>query len=133
MIYFLISIAILSLVLYWFRKASKFNFCALCGATVITWVAGLMFLYKGRVIDPVILAILMGASVGAVATLYGNKLGLFWKTSVVVLGAPFVYFLLQKELAKAAVSLGCLLLVSFVMYIFKSKQETKEDNFKNCC
>ncbi len=110
--------------------------CPICAAVVLAWLAGLVTLYSGATwLDPLIVGILMGASLGALAEKYGGKLGFWWKTLFVVLGLPAIYFMIEKDLAKG---LGMLLILAVVTLLFR-KTETdragvgKKDLFKNCC
>lgn len=135
MIYYLLAIALLTLILWGLYKAKAISVCPICAAVVITWVGGLAALYwRASWSNPLIVAILMGASIGALADKYGSKFGFLWKSAVVLLGLPAVYFLTQKALWPG---LGLVLLLGLVTVLSHNNNPTgsheKKDLFKNCC
>lgn len=135
MTYYLLSIALVTLVFWGLYKAHILSVCPICAGVVITWVVGVAALYSGAVwANPLGIAILMGASVGALADKYGNKYGLFWKSAVVLLGVPAIYLLVQKSLWQ---SLALLAVIAVVTVYTKLKSKPlvsqKKDLFKDCC
>ena len=135
MLYYLLSIALLTLIFWALHKARIIPVCPICAGVVITWVGGVVALYFGAWwANPMIIAILMGASMGAIADKYGNKFGLLWKSAVVLLGLPAIYFLVQKLLWQ-----GLGLVVIFLIltvFLYRSNKEVssdKKDLFKDCC
>src|SRR3989344_8480013 len=76
----------------------QYKICPICALVVIVWVAGLFGIYLDAVwADPLIVAMLMGGSVGALAEKYGSRLGPVWKAVFVILGFIAVYFLVNKS------------------------------------
>lgn len=112
----------------------KNSICPICALVVVTWVLGLTGIYLNQPwANAVIVAILMGASLGAVAEKYGRKFGFVWKVLVVLFGAPAIYFLIIKS---ALIGLGLVLVMAlFTIFLHRSKQAKfdKEDLFKDCC
>ena len=106
--------------------------CPICAAVVITWAGMLVWMWSGHEVDKILLATLMGMSVGAIATKYGqNKI---WKSAMVILAVPLVWFALKDQPGTAAVFLGLIILPSLY---FNSKLNMKgdqqSDRFKDCC
>lgn len=135
MIYFLISILVLTLIFAWLYKIKVVTVCPICAGVVITWIAGIVLLYYGSTwANPLIIAILMGASLGALADRYGSRFGLIWKSAVVIIGLPSIYFIVQKSLWQGLI----LITVMVIITIFFNKQNApalrnKKDLFKDCC
>ena len=132
--YSLLAIIVLTATLVLARGHDS-NFCPICIATVAVWGVSLALLYFGPagLVDPLFLAVLMGASVGAVATKYGNNWGLLWKTSVVVIGTPAVYFAASRQTGRALAFAAVLAVITVVSASVKRKPSVVEDRFKNCC
>ena len=135
--YLLLLLIALTLVFWLLRQLKIFTVCPICSAALLTWVIGVVLLYLGSPFaSPLFVALLVGASLGALAEKWGSKLGFFWKALWVLLGSSGAYFLLNKELLKAAPLLGALLVVTLV-FIFSSTKEPSgrslKDRFKDCC
>lgn len=135
MLYYLLSIAVLTLIFWGLHKARIIPICPICSGVVITWVGGIIAFYYGASwANPMIIAILMGASMGALADKYGNRFGLLWKTVVVLLGLPAIYLLMQKSLWQG---LGLVILLILISVISNKKDASvlhnKKDLFKDCC
>lgn len=137
MIYFLASILILALVFTYLYKARITTVCPICAGVVITWLIGIVGIYTDQAwADPMLVAILLGASLGALADKYGSKLGLVWKTLVVLIGFPAIYFIVQEK-----IWLGIALIIGLIILTFvagKNKTNHKlhshnKDLFKECC
>lgn len=107
--------------------------CPICAVVVITWSAMLVWMWTGHNIDKTLLAILMGMSAGAIATKYGHNI--VWKSLMVILSVPAVWYVTKDEPGTAAIFLGLIILPSIY---FNSKLNTKKgvqqaDRFKDCC
>jgi hypothetical protein len=135
MIYYLISITVITLVFWGLHKAHIIPLCPICAGVVITWVGGAIALYYGTAwANPLIIAVLMGASMGALADKYGSRFGLFWKSSIVLLGLPAIYLIVQKSLWQGIGLVGIIIILT----IFSNKKSApalrdKKDLFKDCC
>ncbi len=133
MIYLLISIFILTVVLYFVRKTSDLNICPICIATVFTWIwAFIAVAFKLLDTSPVLISLLMAISLGATIQKYGSKLGLFWKTICVLVGFPAVYLVSQGDFLKA-VLFGLALVVFTILSFVFSKEKNINDKFEECC
>jgi uncharacterized membrane protein YadS len=134
MIYFLLSILVITLVFYFLHKRKILAVCPICAGTVLTWFGGLAALYTNQLwASPLLVAILMGASLGALAEKFGPSYGLLWKTGVVLLGFPASYFFVQQSVWPG---LGLIVLLLLLTLISKKKpveKEDKKDLFKECC
>ena len=127
-------------VIFWFlHRAKIIKYCPICLAVGITWIIGLILYYSDIYVDPLILAVLLGASLGALAQKYGSKYGLFWKTAFVILGIIVIYFLIYKEPFKAFLLLLLVAGVTFFFHSTSTKTELSspldkiENKFKDCC
>ncbi|MEK7075455.1 MAG: hypothetical protein AAB948_01480 [Patescibacteria group bacterium] len=133
MIYLLISIFILTVVLYFVRKTSGLYICPICIATVFTWSWSFIAVTFNLLdIPPVLISLLMAISLGATVQKYGSKLGLFWKTSVVLIGFPAVYLVSQGAFLKAVLVGLVLALFTAVSFILR-KEKNINDKFEECC
>jgi hypothetical protein len=116
--------------------------CLICAAVVIAWVGGLLALYLGQEwLAPTWVAMLMAASLGALAQKYGSNLGLAGKTVIVMLGLPAIYYLTAL---RPTTGLGLLTILALIVYWLdrrpnqpgqngQSKNLTKNNIFKDCC
>lgn len=98
----LVSIVVISVIVWFVGKASPLKVCALCGGVFLTWVALLTLRYAGYAIEPVIPALLMGGSSVGIAfqlekSLPKGRNALAWKIFFVLAGFTAAYFLLQSE------------------------------------
>ncbi|HLC45151.1 MAG: hypothetical protein A2722_04105 [Candidatus Doudnabacteria bacterium RIFCSPHIGHO2_01_FULL_50_11] len=136
MVYFLSSIAAITIIFTLLHKAKIVSVCPICAGVVVTWVGGIIGLYANQKwADPMVIAILMGASMGAVADKYGIRFGLLWKTLTVVLGLSAIYFIIGLSLYKG---LGFLLILGIITVFLSRKKygsanAKNEDLFKECC
>ena len=107
--------------------------CLICAAVVITWVTLLILMWAGHSIDKTLLAILMGMSVSAIATKYGQNL--IWKTGIVVLGLPLTWSLINNKFIYAGVLFAAIVLLTLIFSIkLNSKKGVQQaDIFKDCC
>lgn len=135
MIYYLGSILFLTIVFAFLYKARIITFCPICAGAAITWVVGVVGIYMNQSwADPVLTAILLGASLGAMADKYGSKFGLVWKTLVVLLGLPAIYYLVQGNLWLGAGLVAALLVLTFAFGKNRTSDKTlKKDIFNQCC
>jgi len=135
MIYYLITIAVLTFIFWSLHKARIIPVCPICAGVVITWVGGAVGLYyEVTWANSLIIAILMGVSLGALADKYGSRLGLLWKSAMVLLGLPAIYFIVQKLSWQGAILVAMLVIIT----IFSHKQSApamrkEKDLFKDCC
>lgn len=135
MIYFLASILILTLIFAYLYKSRIITVCPICAGVVITWLAGVIGIYTDQAwANPLLVAILLGASLGALADKYGSRLGLVWKTLYVLIGLPAVYFIVQEKLW---FGLG-LIIALIILTLVTGKNRTNhklanKDLFKECC
>lgn len=135
MIYYLISIALFTLIFWGLHKARLVSVCPICAGVVITWVGGIIALsLETSWANPLMIGILIGASIGALVTKYGSTLGLLWKSLVTVLGVASVYLLLQKQFW---LGLALIAVIVILTIIYRPKKNTstevKKDLFENCC
>jgi hypothetical protein len=83
-------------------------------------------------ISPVLISLLMAISLGATIQKYGSKLGLFWKTSAVLVGFPAVYLVSQGDFLKAVLFGFALVVFTILSFVF-SKEKNINDKFEECC
>ena len=106
--------------------------CPICLAVVIAWATALILKWAGFKIDNLILGILMGASVGAAATKYGQNM--VWKICFVLLGMPAIWFLINNQFIPAIILFVLLaLLTIYFNSKLNKKGEPQADKFKDCC
>lgn len=135
MIYFVASILTLTAIFTLLNRSKTIIVCPICAAVVITWLAGLVGIYTGQAwADPLIIAILLGASLGALADKYGTGFGLAWKTLMVILGLPAIYYVVQRQPVQG---LGLLFVLVVVTLLFNKRKsgsaKPNPDIFKECC
>jgi hypothetical protein len=136
MIYATLALIVLTVLFSVLYRAKILAVCPICAATVLTWISGLALLYSGKSwAPPLVIALLMGASLGAMAERYGKKFGLLWKTAVVVAGAPAIYFLVGKKLVIGLALLAIIVILTLVRSRDKPSQLPKrnKDLFADCC
>lgn len=135
MIYALISIAALTLVFWLLYRAKIMAICPICAAAVITWAGGVVGLYIGASwAEPAWVAVLMGATMGAVAERYGSRYGLAWKIGVVLLGLIAIYMLVNLHLLIGLVMIAILLgITPFKGRKKQQRSDQDKDLFKDCC
>ncbi len=134
--YSLATIAVLTLIFWIAYKKHIVKFCPICAAVVITWTAGIIGLvWEAGWANPLIVAILMGASLGALADRYGSRFGLIWKTGIILLGLPAIYFAIEREFLNTVVALIGMIFLTLILRksgTIKAPNEDK-DLFNNCC
>ena len=137
MLYALFSIIVLTVIFWLVNKARpKTVFCPICVATVVVWLSLLLGMYFNIFsVNVQFLAILMAISLGAGIERFGRKYGLWWKTLMVALGTPAVYFLASEKLL---ISIYFLLAVVFLTAIFnltftKKHPGRQEPTIPGCC
>jgi hypothetical protein len=134
LLYYIILIAALTLVFWLLHRAKLLQFCPICAAVVVTWLGGLIALYSdSSFANPLLIAILMAASMGALAERYGNRLGLLGKSALVLLGTPAIYLLVNKELTKGLLLIFVLIIISLVNKSGGKPKNNHNDIFKSCC
>lgn len=139
MVYLLISILVFTgILLLANRLAKRVLVCPICGATVITWAGAILGgLYLNWFpINPLFIAILVGISLGASIEKFGSRFGLPWKVAMVLLGAPAIFFLLQKQLLYALYLLLALVLATALASLKFSRKPAKgayKEVIKDCC
>lgn len=127
----LISITVASLLI---SKLLQRRFCPICAAAVLVWSVGLVAIYFDlSLIHPEIIAILTGASMGAIAERYGKKFGFLWKSVWVISGTFGLYYLIVQKPATAALFVIINVVFSLISTQWKPKTASGEDLFKNCC
>ena len=132
--YLLASIAIITLVVWLLKRQKIVDVCPICAGTVLTWAWGLIAIYiSTSKIEPLLVAVLMGASLGALAEKYGSRFGLWWKTFVVLLGLPAIYFLVTRQPKQAGVLLIILIIVTIWLKGSAGNKNNQKDLFKECC
>ncbi len=140
----LISIVLVTVIVWFVGKASPLKVCALCGGVFLTWAALLGLRYAGEAIPPIIPAILMGGSSVGIAfqlekSLPKGRNALVWKTFFVLTGFAAAYSLLEYEWAWFAVSSFVLLIAAFVgvrpLHRAGEGEQVKdlEKKLENCC
>lgn len=133
MTYLLISILILTFVLYFVRKTANLKICPICMATVLTWsFSFLAVAFNFLDIPPILIALLMAISLGAFIEKYGSKFGLIWKTVLVLVGFPAIYLVAQGAFLKA-VLIGLALLIFISLFFILKKEKKINDKFEGCC
>lgn len=135
MIYYLISLVVLTALVWLLGRLKLVKICAICAAAVLTWAWGLIGIYlQADWANPIVVAILLGASLGAVAEKYGRTLGFLWKTLWVILGLAAVFWLVQGQLWAGLGMLGLILLMTWLMSSNKTSQsKLHQDLFDDCC
>lgn len=114
-------------------KARVLVVCPICAGVVITWAVGLIGIYSDfEWTDPMFIGLLMAGSIGALAEKYGMKKGLVWKSTLVLVGFPAVYYLVNKELT-LGLAFGIVTLAIIYAGVKKGPEKHKNDMFENCC
>ncbi|QQS23266.1 hypothetical protein IPM19_01730 [bacterium] len=135
MIYFLASILVLTIIFAYLYKTKLITVCPICAGVVITWLIGVVGIYTGQEwANPLIVAILLGASLGALADKYGSRFGLVWKTLMVLIGLPAVYFIVQENLWFGLGLVAGLVILTLVFGKNTANHKPhNKDLFKECC
>lgn len=137
-------------------KKFGFKLCAICTAVSTTWIALLILRFRGIVIDPLLIGILMGQSITGVMYLFENrakkqgKNNIRWmKVFIILLGTALAYLLLTKGLSSGFITILIVSLIfTFILYAllnkkkvvvskkyskFQNKIKKLEDKFEHCC
>lgn len=134
MLYYITAIAALTLVFWALHKLKVFPFCPICAGTVLIWASGLIGLYfRTDWANPTAIAILMGASLGALAEKHGSALGLFWKSSAVLLGFSAIYLVSQTDFLLSLGPIAVLLILTWASRKKTKNTTTGRDIYKDCC
>ena len=135
MLYYLLAIFLLTIIFAFLHKAKIVAICPVCAATVITWATGLLAIHlSASWANSLVVAVLMGASMGAVAEKYGKHFGFLWKTAFILLGLAAIYFLVQpEELYKGLMLIVVLGIVTLLSNRNAQTKNGREDLFKDCC
>ena len=135
MLYYLLAIFLLTIIFAFLHKAKIVAICPVCAATVITWATGLLAIHlSASWANSLVVAVLMGASMGAVAEKYGKYFGFLWKTAFILLGLAAIYFLVQpEELYKGLMLIVVLGIVTLLSNRNAQTKNGREDLFKDCC
>ena len=135
MFYYLLAILGLSVIFWLLYKYKISPVCPVCAAVVITWAGGLVALYLGLAWqNALVVGILMGASMGALAERYGSKFGLLWKTSTVLLGFGSIYFLITGEPYRGLSFAATIVVITSAAYYQRTlTSQGRRDWFKDCC
>lgn len=108
--------------------------CPICALVVIAWLCLLIWMWTGHFVDKVLLAILMGMSAGAIATKHGRNM--VWKSIMVLLSIPAIWYLIHDQLGTATIFIGLIILPSSIYFNFtlsNKKGVQQADRFKGCC
>lgn len=111
------------------------NICPVCLIVVITWLVGISLIYLDQNwVSPLLVAILMGASLGATAERWSGTMGMWWKILWVMGGVSGIYFLLDRQITKAATLIIITLALTGLFYLLRGRSHlTTTDKLKNCC
>jgi hypothetical protein len=135
MAYYFVTIFLLTLVFIALRRFHIISVCPVCAAAVVTWVGGLLAIQlHASWANPLLVAVLMGASMGALAEKYGSRFGLVWKTAMVLLGMSAIYFLVQPSGLYAGLGIAAVLLaITYFSHKRIPGAHAGKDVFKDCC
>lgn len=124
------------------KAVFKLNFCVLCGAVSLTWISLLVLFWAGLFNEPVLIALLMGASVTGVYYLVEKKV----PKELHVFRFPFfltlvfsAYLLLRFEVNVSVLAVtGFVFFVSLIcgfLYFFRNNPKFKSVISKliDCC
>lgn len=121
------------------RSVAQAKVCALCGATVVTWVVLLGLLYGGYAISPTLLGLLIGGSVVGVMYWLESKLAekyqLFKLPFFLTLMALAYFVLEQVVLIEVGLVVGLLWLLALLVYVGRDTKNLKMLSRKliECC
>jgi len=117
----LIGITILFALLIAFRSVFSLKVCALCGAVSVTWLTLLILFYLDYVIDPVLVALLMGGSVVGSMYLLEQKLPekyQLFKLPCFLMFVSLAYFVVTKSTSVSVmVLLGVVWLIALLIHV----------------
>jgi len=129
--YTLLSIIILYFLFAFIReplvKIIKVKICAICAAVSLTWLGSLVLKFFGYPIDNLIIGILMGGSVVGIMYktegYFKKKNWSFWFVRLVIIigGFSLIYFLLQENYLNFLITLGLVLILSFITLLAQLK------------
>lgn len=135
----LLLITLLFFIFLILKKVTNIKSCALCAATVITWLSLLVAYWLDIWVDELLLAVLMGGS--AVGLLYlmekslPEKFHLFRLPFYLTLVTVIVISLGRQIGIKEIMFLGILWLVFYLVYLLRTKPKIKglADRIVACC
>lgn len=143
-LYVTISIGLITLLAWGFRRATALNVCPICIGVSATWLIILALMIYGYTIDPILPAILMGGSVVGIAYTTDKKYidhqySIIWKVTIIPVG----FIAAVGVLRSSWLSVISMLVISMVLYMFMTKikmskneiaqvSELKEE-LEDCC
>ena len=148
MIIAIISILIITLLIWSLKKVLPFNVCPICAGVFLTWLWMLVGMFLGLLSTEnyqLITAVLMGGTVvGLMSKLeqfIKPKFVLIWKALFVALGFVAVYSLISVDWIIFLVGVILAVAFTFAFKIPKVRQENQEsekrkeleEKMKNCC
>jgi len=117
----LIGITVLFALLIAFRSVFSLKVCALCGAVSVTWLTLLILFYLDYVIDPVLVALLIGGSVVGSMYLLEQKLPekyQLFKLPYFLMFVSLAYFVVTKSMSVSVmVLLGVVWLIALLIHV----------------
>lgn len=141
----LASILLITAGVYLFNRITKWNICPICAGVSGTWLWMFASFYSRSIVDPFIIAILMGGSVVGIMYMLDNRIPegknkLVFKTLFFLAGFSVVYFAINLELLKMAASIIVGALVSFYFLTSQLPHKDKsprvaelEKKMEKCC
>jgi len=134
-IYF--SLVILGLTaIGWLALRQRPAICPICIAVILTWAGGLLASYLGYSwANPLVVGLLMGASLGAISNRFGPHLGLGWQTGLIALGLPTIYWLVTGQWGQGWLGLGVMVVATWWWAQTRpsSTRKQSKDLFDDCC
>jgi hypothetical protein len=124
-------------ILFWISYQKKIiNVCPICAGTVVTWVIGISAIYTNMSwANPQVVAILMGASLGAVVTKYRENYKLLGQSIIILTAIPAIYFIINQDLWPGLILTGLTTALSIILIKQKITPHLQKniDRFKDCC
>lgn len=105
------------------------NLCAICFSVSSTWLILQVLLFKGKSIDPVIIALLMGGSIVGMLYYLGAKI----KDNYQIFKFPFLVtaFAFAYAVVSQKIELKTILVIGFLWIVFGTVFIFREHRFKN--
>lgn len=145
MIITIISILIITTIIWFVSKKLPFNICPVCTGVLLTWTGLLIVISLGQLsISDYQLptAILAGGTVVGIMSKLEKyikiKFILLWKTTFVILGFFVVYSLVSSDWIISIVGIILIIIVTVMLKKTKMKEPSKkleeiQEKLKNCC
>lgn len=151
MIITIISILLITPIIWLINKKLKFKICPICAGVSLTWLwllTGIKLNLLNSADYQLLVAILMGGTVVGLMFKLEQfiklKFVLIWKTLFVVLGFMVVHSLISSDWVVFLVSAILIVIVTFIFKVSKLSLENKklddisstkklEEKMKNCC